>query len=244
MNHIKYSKETLETAVKKSYSIMAVLRELGMKMSGGTHGHISNKIKMFNIDTSHFNRQGINKGKSPTNKKSWQEILIKTNSPYKEDTLRLRRALMESGREYKCEECGIKNTWNNKPICIQIDHINGYWNDNTPTNLRFLCPNCHSQTSTFGVQKTKFTVNKLKICKKCNNEFIYNTYNRKYCSVLCANNCKKIRKFKIEWPEINYLLNMVKKTNYVSVAKQLGVSDVSVKKHIQRYATVVERQTQ
>ena len=30
------------------------------------------------------------------------------------------------------------------------DHLNGINNDNRLPNLRFLCPNCHSQTPTYG----------------------------------------------------------------------------------------------
>ncbi|NDH09841.1 MAG: hypothetical protein EBY16_09610 [Gammaproteobacteria bacterium] len=51
--------------------------------------------------------------------------------------------------DHKCSECGITNEWNNKPIVLQLDHINGINNDNRLSNLRFLCPNCHSQTETF-----------------------------------------------------------------------------------------------
>ena len=50
---------------------------------------------------------------------------------------------------YKCAHCNISDSWNNKPITLQLDHINGINNDNRLENLRFLCPNCHSQTETF-----------------------------------------------------------------------------------------------
>jgi Zn finger protein HypA/HybF involved in hydrogenase expression len=50
--------------------------------------------------------------------------------------------------EYKCNECGITD-WNGKDIILEIDHINGDNTDNRIENLRYLCPNCHSQTSTY-----------------------------------------------------------------------------------------------
>jgi len=50
--------------------------------------------------------------------------------------------------EYKCSECSIQ-AWNNKPLSLHLDHINGMNNDNRLENLRFLCPNCHSQTETY-----------------------------------------------------------------------------------------------
>jgi hypothetical protein len=49
---------------------------------------------------------------------------------------------------YKCSCCEITE-WNNNPISLEIDHIDGNpYNDN-PNNLRFICPNCHSQTPTY-----------------------------------------------------------------------------------------------
>lgn len=52
----------------------------------------------------------------------------------------------------KCQ-CGLTDTWNGNPIVLQLDHINGDCLDNRKENLRVLCPNCHSQTNTFGNKK-------------------------------------------------------------------------------------------
>jgi ssDNA-binding Zn-finger/Zn-ribbon topoisomerase 1 len=37
------------------------------------------------------------------------------------------------------------NEWNGKSIVLEIDHIDGNSENNSPENLRFICPNCHSQ---------------------------------------------------------------------------------------------------
>lgn len=50
--------------------------------------------------------------------------------------------------EYKCSVCGISE-WNEKPLMLQLDHINGDRYDNSIENLRLICPNCHSQTDTY-----------------------------------------------------------------------------------------------
>lgn len=48
----------------------------------------------------------------------------------------------------KCFECDLTD-WQNKSIVLQVDHINGEPYNNSPENLRLLCPNCHSQTDSF-----------------------------------------------------------------------------------------------
>jgi 5-methylcytosine-specific restriction endonuclease McrA len=60
----------------------------------------------------------------------------------------IKRYLRET-REYKCVECGISDSYNNKPITLELEHIDGNSDNNNLENLCWLCPNCHSQTSTY-----------------------------------------------------------------------------------------------
>ena len=223
----------LEEITKKSYSIAQTIKDLGLNICGGNHSYISKKIKEYGIDTTHFTRKFINKGKSPKNKKHWKDVLIKQDKN-RINVLLLRRSLIENGREYKCEWCGIGNIWNNKPLCIQVDHIDGDGLNNTPSNLRFLCPNCHSQTSTFGIQNAKRVYyKKIKNCLACGNEFEYTSNKRKYCSLKCSNRKEnKIRKTKIIWPEKDQLLKMLSESNYRQLGIKLGVSDNAIRKHL------------
>ena len=48
----------------------------------------------------------------------------------------------------KCWTCGIIE-WNNKPITMDLEHIDGNSENNNLENLSLICPNCHSQTSTY-----------------------------------------------------------------------------------------------
>lgn len=135
---------------KNNISVKAVLTALNLNNSNGSNVRwIKTKIKTLNIDTSHFLGMGYLKGKSHAwNKKmEFEEIFIQNSKFSNRKTIK-KILLSKNLLEYKCYHCDIKE-WNSKEISLQLEHINGVNNDNRVENLTLLCPNCHSQTSTF-----------------------------------------------------------------------------------------------
>ena len=197
---------------KESFSIAEMCRKLGIKAKGGNYQTIKSKIKLYNIDTSHFTGQVWNKGKKyrlTNTARSLEEVLTE-NSTYQSN--KLRRRLIESGlKEHKCEKCGATE-WLGKPIKLELHHINGNKTDNRLENLQILCPNCHSYTDTYRAKnkkryddnkaqqyielsqaeclKNKNTIKKKepkkkRFCLYCGEEIIGSGL--KYCSLKCMN---------------------------------------------------------
>jgi len=188
---MKYEKDNLEKIVKESFSIADVCRKLDIRPVGGNYKTIKKYVKLYNIDKSHFTGQGWNTGENFKNFSktySLDEILVE-NSTYTNNGSLKKRLIEEDILEYKCDECGI-NEWKRKSISLHLDHINGDNLDNRLENLRLLCPNCHSQTSTYcGKSKTKSNKSDLKKEK-------YQKYQKKekkkyYCE--CGNEMKTIK---------------------------------------------------
>ena len=74
--------------------------------------------------------------------------LVFCHNSHKAHSLLKRLLLQYMGFTEKCSVCDIAD-WNGKPLTLQLDHIDGDSYNNEVTNLRFICPNCHSQTDTF-----------------------------------------------------------------------------------------------
>lgn len=148
-NTIKYiyTDDQIALAVKESLSIAEVMRKLGIRYAGGSYCNLKRRILKAGIDTAHFLGKGWNRNRAPKNKRHWTGILIdRSQSGYRrEHAAPLRRALLDYGRDHKCALCMNGGTWNGKKLILEIDHIDRNWLDDRPENLRFLCPNCHSQ---------------------------------------------------------------------------------------------------
>ena len=105
---------------------------------------ISNKIDKLNLSVSHFNKEYV-----PWNKVDLKKILV-FDPKNKRSGLQIKHLLFrEKIKEEVCELCSLGNEYNGLPFAMQLDHINGNNKDNRIENLRILCPNCHSQTSTY-----------------------------------------------------------------------------------------------
>jgi hypothetical protein len=96
--------------------------------------------------------KGTKKG-TYSNRIPTEEILSGLHPSYQ--TYKLgNRIIEENVLSYECSDCKI-NEWNNKEIRLELDHIDGNRTNHKLENLRWLCPNCHSQTKTFrGKNKT------------------------------------------------------------------------------------------
>lgn len=73
-------------------------------------------------------------------------IKVTSVSDFKSD--RRRRYFLLRTREHKCAVCGLLE-WMGSEIPLQMDHIDGDSTNNSDSNLRLLCPNCHAQTPTY-----------------------------------------------------------------------------------------------
>jgi hypothetical protein len=63
--------------------------------------------------------------------------------------------LVQAGlKELRCERCGITE-WRGRPVSLELHHVNGDGLDNRLENLLLLCPNCHSQTDTWGGRNSR-----------------------------------------------------------------------------------------
>lgn len=68
-----------------------------------------------------------------------------------------------------CSKCGNDDNWQGQPLRLHVDHANGDRADCRIENLRKMCPNCHSQTETWGNKKR--SLGKSLIGKQVDSEF-------------------------------------------------------------------------
>lgn len=231
MNKKKYTDEQLITTVPICKSFSELLEKLGLSLASTNFHRIKKILSKMSIDVSHFD-----------NKWKYNNLILNKPQRQLEEYMKLDGPSVSSNfksRLYKagllkeeCYECGQLPIWNGKRLVLQLDHINGNHSDNRLENLRILCGHCHSQTDTFcrGLRKEpnkcldckKSILRASKRCQKC-------SFSKDSIKERLANYPKNK---KIEWPDIEILKEKLKTMAWTSLAKELGVSDNAIRRHI------------
>jgi Zn finger protein HypA/HybF involved in hydrogenase expression len=230
----RYTIEDFIDAVRNSISISQILKKLRLKPTGGNYKVAKRRIKLLNLDISHFTGQAHLKGKTHNwaKKIPIEEILIK-ESTYGGGSSKIKEKLFKKNiLEKKCYKCGLTH-WFKQELSLELDHINGDNTDNRIENLTILCPNCHSLTPTYRgrgkknkKQKISFRCPKKQyFCKKCSKKITKNT--KTGLCLKCAINAN--RKVKNR-PSKEVLLQEIKENSYCVVGRKYGVSDNAVRK--------------
>lgn len=229
------STDDFSKLVKESNSIGEILKRFGLSNKGGNSKTVQRRAKIENIDISHI-KLGINSNKGRTfgQRKSHSEI-FKESSPISRSSIK-KQVIKYNLIPYVCGICFLKDIWNNKKLILQLDHINGINNDNRIENLRFLCPNCHSQTATFsGKRNSEFLTkqNKLlndSICHFCGVIFQTSNKLKKYCS----KNCISKNRLKNSCLDKETLCNDIIIYSNIQMAKKYGVSECTIRNWLKR----------
>lgn len=166
-------------------------------------------------------------------RKSNEEIFVE-NSSYSRYWLK-KRILKDRIIDYKCSKCENNGKWLNTELTLQLEHKNGINNDNRIENLEFLCPNCHSQTTTYAGKKHKKekevkTIKETKPRKEkyceCGKK-IHRTSQR--CSECAMKNIRKINR-----PSYIQLISDIEDLGYCGAGRKYNVSDNTIRKWIKK----------
>ena len=89
-------------------------------------------------------------GMVPFNKRPIEQVLAELQGSTATNS-RIRTRLVKDGTLQEiCDECGVGANWQGKPLTLQLEHKDGNRANWVLNNLRLLCPNCHTQTESYG----------------------------------------------------------------------------------------------
>jgi hypothetical protein len=143
---VVWERDKLVAAVNGAESLKDVLDRLGLKRNALPRLHMSASEHGIALPCSH----GGPSSAARAERRAAAIARVFRKGTRRVGGERLKRYILAANLvPYQCGLCGLGPEWNGSCLVLQIDHINGDATDNRLENLRFLCPNCHSQTETF-----------------------------------------------------------------------------------------------
>lgn len=199
--------EEFKSIVLSSKSLKEILDKLGVSY----RGHSYYKLK------SRIDREGLTGFyRSRIVKKIPNEEVFQQQSKFHGD---LKKRFIEyTGNSDKCVLCGQLPIHNNIPLTLQLDHINGVHDDNRIANLRIVCPNCHTQTSTYGKRNSK-SVTYETTYSKSDDDLV------NFIGMLESIQVRELRQLCVESTidEVCTKLGAIKRTEVISFCRRSGI---------------------
>jgi endogenous inhibitor of DNA gyrase (YacG/DUF329 family) len=206
--------------VSKAKSISEVLRFFGLQNHGSNSETLKTRLTQEKIEYGHL----LNHSQTGIRSKIPLSQILVQGSTYARGHLK-KRLLNEGLLKNECTLCGALPIWQDRPLVLILDHINGVNNDNRLTNLRLVCPNCNSQLPTFaGRAARQYEKQNCPTCGKSIGR------HAEHCPQ-CANKAKRIPLRTLSDEE---LASKVWEVPVVRLAQELGISDVALRKRCLR----------
>lgn len=238
---VRHTKEILEKAIQNSLNWREVNDILSSGKYAANQAHLKKQAIKFGITFSHFTYTSWNKGKFFGEKRPIEDYL---SNKFRINSNSLKKKLFNNKiKELKCEIC-LNTEWLNKPIALDLHHIDKNPLNNNLENLLIVCPNCHraehKKTNVKKIVKPKIIKEKkvlikkvkpVKICSSC----LICGEKTKNQTKFCSYKCSSFSQRKAERPSKEELEKMIKDKPMSHIGKTFGVSDNSVKKWCKNY---------
>ena len=149
MKRRRWTDEQLATAVASCSNFTDVLRALGLRAAGGNHRAIKRHAARLALRVDHFSSERRTRGLRARHAavRVTAEQAFQVGSAVSRSALR--KLALANLRPVRCAICDNAGEWLGRPLTLELDHVNGVADDHRLENLRWLCPNCHSQTERY-----------------------------------------------------------------------------------------------